>query len=951
MGSHIPEYLQVKNDPVKARIYTLENGLKVYLSVNRDEPRIQSCIAVKAGFKNDPDHATGLAHYLEHMMFKGSDKMGTLNWEKEAPLLKKIGELYEKQRQTNDPGEKEQIYSDIDRLSTQAAFFAVPNEYDKLVSAIGARNTNAYTSFDQTVYLTDIPSHELERWLMIESERFRNLVLRLFHTELETVYEEFNMRNLDSDGVKVFDALFESLFHKHPYGRQPSIGKPEHLKNPSMREVYRFFEQYYVPGNMAICLSGDLDPGNTIRLINKHFGTLSYGKNTVQQFTAETGDQKPQVREVWGNEAERLAIAYRFPGAGSRESGLMKVAGNILYNQRAGLLDIHLNQKQKVLQSVAEFFPLEDYGILLMEAKPREGQVLEEVQELLMKEIDHLKQGKFAPWLVEAVVNDLRFQRKKQFETNQGRADAFVEAFSHSLSWEDVVYETEYLKQVSYDDVVNFARSHFNDNYAIVKKRKGADPHTIRIEKPQLTPLKLNRQGKSKFFKQVLNKSSAGAPSPRFVDFEKDMHRNSLHGNIPFFYVKNETNDLFHLSYVFDMGTNHERKLGIALTYFTYLGTKKYSPAEIHQEFYRLGLRYGTSVDGDQIKVTLEGLEESFEQGVALLEHLFSGVLGNEKILKELKGDILKQREDEKSDKSVILRKAMVNYARYGPHSPFTHRLSKDELDSLQPGELVEWIHNLCRFPHRIYCYGQQTFQNAIQCLEKYHPRFDEFKAYPRKRVFHEKPTQKNRVYFVDFDTVQAEMILLHKGPEFNKAMLPSLEIFNEYFGGGLSSIVYQDIREAKALAYAAFSFFRIPKFAGESFYYLSYLGTQSDKLKDALDALKALMWEFPDYPGQFEYARDAVLKRIETERITKTEIFNTYEKNKRLGIYFDIREMVYKALQKFSLSDLRDFFDQYVHNQPLTYLVLGNKKYLDFNLLESIGQVTTLKREDLFVG
>lgn len=259
-------YESVDGDPFGLRLYTLDNGLKVYISENHKEPRIQTNIAVRTGSKQDPADATGLAHYLEHMLFKGTSKLGALNWEEEQVLLQEISDQYELLRATKDSAERKHIYHVIDSISGVAATLVASNEYDKLLSSLGAQGTNAYTSNERTVYINDIPSNELEKWLAIESERFSELVLRLFHTELEAVYEEFN-RTQDSDYRQAYYKLMDLLFPTHPYGQQTTIGTGEHLKNPSMEKIHAYFKDRYVPNNMAIILAGDLDPEKTIAMV------------------------------------------------------------------------------------------------------------------------------------------------------------------------------------------------------------------------------------------------------------------------------------------------------------------------------------------------------------------------------------------------------------------------------------------------------------------------------------------------------------------------------------------------------------------------------------------------------------------------------------------------------------------------------------------------------------
>lgn len=216
-------YSTVPGDPSGTRIYTLPNGLKVYLSVNKETPRIQTYIAVRTGSRNDPAETTGLAHYLEHLMFKGTKSFGTTDYSAEKPYLDDIERRYEHYRTLTDSAQRRQAYHEIDSVSQLAARYNIPNEYDKLMSSIGAQGTNAYTSNDVTCYVEDIPSNEVDNWARVEADRFQNMVIRGFHTELEAVYEEYNI-GLADDGRKSYDAINRLLYPTHPYGTQTTIG-------------------------------------------------------------------------------------------------------------------------------------------------------------------------------------------------------------------------------------------------------------------------------------------------------------------------------------------------------------------------------------------------------------------------------------------------------------------------------------------------------------------------------------------------------------------------------------------------------------------------------------------------------------------------------------------------------------------------------------------------------
>ena len=481
-------YTTVQGDSLHTRIYTLKNGLTVYMSPYRDAPRIYTSIAVRAGSKNDPAETTGLAHYLEHMLFKGTDSLGSLDYSKERIELDKITELYEKYRSTSDIKKRAAIYKDIDSISNVAARFAIPNEYDKLLSSIGAHGTNAHTSVEETVYVNDIPSNKLNQWLTIEAERFRNPVIRLFHTELETVYEEKNM-GMDSDQRKIWENLFAGLFKKHTYGTQTTIGKIEHLKNPSIKNVVDYYRAYYVPNNMALCIAGDFDPDATIKQIDEKFSVLQ--PKEVPHFTpaVEEAITKPTVIKAKGPEAEEIVIGFRFNGVNTTDADYLTLIDKILFNQRAGLIDLNLNQQQKVLDAGSMLIMMKDYSVHTLSAKPREGQSLDQVRTLLLDQLELLKEGKFPDWLIEAAINDLKKEELKQYESNQGRVAAFVETFVWGMQWPNQVHQFERLEKITKEEIVAFARKHYSSNYVAVYKEHGTAESEIKIQKPAILEL------------------------------------------------------------------------------------------------------------------------------------------------------------------------------------------------------------------------------------------------------------------------------------------------------------------------------------------------------------------------------------------------------------------------------------------------------------------------------
>jgi len=939
-------YETVEGDVLNTFIYTLDNGLKVYMSVNKDEPRIQTNIAINTGSKQDPSDATGLAHYLEHMVFKGTSKMATIDWESEKVLLKQISDLYEKRRAVTDEAERKAIYHQIDSVSGEAAKFAVPNEYDKMISSIGAKGTNAYTSVEQTVYINDIPSNEFEKWLSIESERFSELVLRLFHTELEAVYEEYN-RGKDNDYWLAYETMSAMLFKKHTYGTQTTIGTGEHLKNPSMEKIHQYFDERYVPNNMAIVLSGDLNPDNTIDLITKYFG--HYKSKEVPTFTPGVEDEitEPEYVTVKGSDAAWVSVGYRLPGVKGEDIYMLNLFDGLLNNGQAGLIDLDLIKGQKVLDAYSSPNTMKDYSTFEMSGNPREGQSLEEVKDLLLAQIEKIKSGEFEEWMLPAVIKDFKLSEQQRNQYNSVRARKMTNAFIMGEDWASVVNKNDKLSKVTKADIISFANKYFNNNYVVVNKETG-EGNNPKVEKPAITQVQLNRDTASAFAVNF-EKMESTRMTPVFDDYKACIKESNLTSGVPLYYVENTTNETFSLNYILDMGSYSDKEMALAVEYLEYLGTDKYSANELQLELFKLGLSYSVYAAQERVYVTLSGLDESLEEGIKLFEHILANVEPNQEAFENGVADKLKDRADTKLNKGAILYGGLFNYGQYGDDSPMKNILSADELKSLNPGNLVAKIKELTSYDHYIYYYGRKDLEEVKILLNKYHKTPAELKPLVAAREFKELEMDNNKVYFVNYDMVQSEVMMISNAGAYNKDLASTTRVFNEYFGSGLSSIIFQEIRESKALAYSAYSVFTTPRKADKSHYVRAYVGTQVDKLGDAKVAIMELMNNMPEVEDQFQDSKMAALKKIETSRTKRSSLFWRYLSAKEMGRDYDLNQELYPQIQKLELKDLRAFFDTNIKGRNYTYLVIGNKELIDMNVLKEMGELQELTLEEIF--
>ncbi|WP_114820837.1 M16 family metallopeptidase [Chryseobacterium sp. KLBC 52] len=935
-------YITVTHDENNVRIYTLKNGLKVFLAQNFDAPRIQTFIPVRTGSNNDPSDNTGLAHYLEHMMFKGTSHIGTQNWEKEKELLDQISALYEEHKAEQDPEKKREIYKKIDEVSQEASQYAIANEYDKAISSLGASGTNAHTWFDETVYKNNIPNNELEKWVKIEKERFSEIVLRLFHTELESVYEEFN-RAQDNDTRLVNYELMDALFPTHPNGQQTTLGKPEHLKNPSMKAIHKYFDEYYVPNNYAMVLVGDFDFEETIQLIDQYFGTLPYKELPKKTPVIEKPITEIVTRTVKSPTTPRAQLAWRTESYGTREAMLADVIANILSNRgEAGLLDLHINQTQKMLWAQAFSVGLRQYGYFSIVAVPKETQTLEEARNMVLDEIELIKKGDFPDWMLPAIINDFKLQRMKGLETAEGLATNLYDSYIKGRTWEEELNEMDEYAAFTKEDVVNFANDFFKENYVVVNKEKGVNDKLIRVENPGITPVKINRDSQSEFLKEILADKTEDI-KPEFIDYQKEIITDQLNGK-KLSFVKNKYNDIAQLHFIFPFGSDHDRDLGISTQLLQYLGTDTLSPEDLKKEFFKIGVSNDFKTTNNQLIISLSGLEENIEKGITLLQHWMRDVLPDQEIYNQFVGTVLENRQAMKKDKNRIIT-ALNNYTKLGSNSRFTDVISKEELENSKPEVFTDRMKALFQYPYQVFFYGKnfENFKEYIGAyIEPQSLQIPEAKQYPE-------PATGGNVYFINYDMVQMEMSKIGKGNEVNPLHFGKINVFNEYFGRGLSSIVFQEMRESKSLAYSAYVSYAANSELNHPDYVTTYIGTQPDKLMIAVDTLNELMNELPEVPIQFENARNAAMKQIASTRVTRNNIFFNTLRLQKLNIYHDFRKDIYKQIQSLNFEDIKHFYQTEVQSIHFNTAIIGKKENLDMEAVNKMGTFKEVSLKDLF--
>ncbi len=932
-------------DPTAAKIFQLENELTVYLTENHQSPRFTAEIAVRVGSTHDPVDSTGLAHYLEHMLFKGTKKMGTLNFEKERAYLERISDLYEQHFRESNPEKRKAIYSEINAASQLASRYAIPNEMDKLYKAMGETGLNAHTHDEETVYTVNLPANRLRQWALIESDRFQNPVFRLFQAELEVVYEEKNQA-LDNEGQILEDAVRRILFKKHPYGQQTVIGDVEHLKNPSLKNLHEFFGTHYVPNNMAVLISGDVNTQEAIQLIDEHFASWKSKPLPLRKIGADPPPQSVERVTVKYQGEESVLLAFRLSPRNHPDTEILKLVDMTLDNSVAGLININLNQKQRVRRAGSSVEFMNDHGMQYLWGIPKKGQPLKEVEALLLTQLKVLQEGQFDDWILHAIITDFKKSRKASLESDDARVALMRSSFLSFADWDHTVGELDRMEKLTKQDLVRAARKYYKGGF-VAGYRVDAQHELPSIQKPDIERINIDPSRQSDFAKEVLSMPVENL-KPVFVKPGVDFQKQRIQEGMNFYYSRNPLNDLFSLTFSIELGTRENNRIGIASLFLDKSGTRQMPLERLKKEWYKLGTDFAITPGETETTLTLSGLDENLTRSLRLLSELLQEPSAEPAVLAELKKIIIAQRLDLKKDFRTI-GSALSAFGRYGTNSPQLRALSNDALQSLQISELHNLTRTLLDYKHAIGYTGALPKETVIELLKTWRPREGPLKSTPAHGFLSVQSVPTNRVFFLHKEMAQAQIQVDLGGDPFDEGSQTSIQLFNEYFSGGMSGVVFQELRESRALAYSAGAIYFGGARKGEQSTLSGHIGCQADKAIEAIAAFMDLLQTLPASKERFEESRDAVINRYRTSKLGFREVLGAVRSWERLEIPIDPRSHRFHAVKAAELETLLEFHRHCIKDKNLIISLVGDRSKIRIGALNKIGNMTEVHVDQLF--
>lgn len=928
-------------------VYRLPNGLTVILYSDNTQPHVTGMVVALAGGKNDPPDATGLAHYMEHMLFKGTTKLGTTNWVNESKHIDRIFTLYDSLGMTKDPAERKRIQQLINEESLQANEYAIPNELDKILKEIGSTGINAGTGPDYTVYYNIFPRNQIERWLEIYSHRFMFPVFRSFQAELEVVYEEKNMYS-DMFAFGLFEEFNKSFYKVHPYGQQPLVGTIDHLKNPSLTKMKQFYEQWYVANNMALIMTGDFDISEILPLIQQSFGALQTGPVPEKVTWVENPFNGREYVEKKLSPIKIGLLGYRIPPNGHPDKLLFEVVSGMLNNSnQTGLFD-KLTLENKLLGAAAQNVHYGDYGTGMIIFVPKvAGQSLSQAEQLILDQIDRLRKGNFSDTLFESVKLNLYRDKVMALESSTNLAYAFLDAFASGTNPAEVWNWPQRVRDVSREDVIRAANQYFGDNFLAFHSKMGV-PKKEKIEKPGYEPV-VKKQDEESDYYRMINELPEREPEFRFVDFDSDIQKLLTDKGVNIYKVDNPKNDIFTLNVRYGIGEGRMPVLKYVSGMMNLSGAAGMSNDEFSLRMAMLGCTYHIWSDDSYLTISLTGLEENLEEALILLNQLVQSPNLEQSKLKTLYSGEKASRKMERKEPDM-LADALYEYVLYGQNSSYLDRLTMKQLKKLKADTLVAAFKVAVGYAPDIHYAGRRSADEITELFVRAYTLPLEMKQ--STAPFYRVPGVflVNEVYVTPKKKAVQSKVFFHATlMDFNPGNIGLYNAFNTYFGGGFSGIVLQEIREYRSMAYAAGASLVQPPVNSQRVRFSGYVGTQADKTNEAVDVFVDLMRTMPQKPERMTMIKRYIVSAAATSRPGFRSLSQSYVAWKHKGFDRDPSSILLENVPALTPYDLFDLQKQYLANTPVTIIIAGNTKKFSLKDLEKHGKVHIIKEKKLF--
>ena len=941
--AQIPAILQVKE-------HTLSNGMSVWLNEDHSQPKVMGAVVVNAGSKDCPN--TGIAHYFEHIMFKGTNEIGTVDYAQEKPWLDSIAACYDRLASTKDEAERTSIQKHINELSQKAGEYAIPNEFNRLISLYGGSELNAGTSYDLTFYHNIFAPQYMEQWCLLNSDRLLHPVFRLFQGELETVYEEKN-RASDNTMNNLRETLMKELFGTNAYA-YPIIGSTENLKNPKLSDMEDFYSKYYVGCNMGLVLCGDFQSDSIMPLLERTFGRIPRGVKPVRQpspIPDITQDRTVEFR-IPIPLISMDVLAFKCPTEFEKEANALEIASTILSNDNAGLLDSLVNESVVMACNLA-VTSLNDAGFGMLMIVPRLFGKTEKAEKACLDQVQRIINGEFSE--EDLAINKRNYYREaiQELETMDDRALKMVMVMSSGHSWQEYIDKINAINNVSKSDVMSAAQRYLSGPFIHFKKKYGKSEKD-KVSQPGYTPVVPKHKNAESEYAKRLQTIPVEDWSPRLIDFERDATITPLGGQATLYTVKNPVNDIFELTVTYNRGEKADPRLSATSAFFNFVGTDSLTRQQFNSALQDLGAEMQFSSDYSSFEMTIKGIDENFAPTMRLVNHFLTHAQSSknalEKVREEARSAEKDLAEDNQSVFLALLRKVVV-----GNNSPYLTRMTYKEMKKLTGEEMLESFRDVEGSACSIVYSGtlaSSEVEGIIRSTIPVELSKSPYVSYGNDGMGYDSPI----VYVYDMPSSRQTLFFAYdqiKPLPTQESRVPA-DLFSEYYGGGMSSVLFQEVREFRSMAYSTQSMLgsrSYKVFPNSPLSLVSVVGTQGDKAMSAISLVDSLLHDMPMLEKNFVTRRQECINELNNDFPSFREMGGHISYLQHNGFSYDSNTGLAALYSNATMDDIRSFYERNIKNNGnhRVWGIVGNKKKLNMKELEKYGKVVIVKDKDLF--
>ncbi len=942
LNSSFP-YHTFRNDPFKTRFYTLDNGLSIVLAQKKGTQKTKCIVAVGAGSQEDPKSFLGAAHMLEHHLFKGNKFFGTENWEKEKEILIELKKEFSYYKLETSEEIRRKIWKKISKLSNQASSYCIGNEYDRILSHLGAKDSNAHTWLVETVYESTIPTTELHRFLQVESARFSHFVPRMFQAELQVVQEEFGMVQ-DTDDFILNEAIMKALFPLNKGLQHDTIGTFSHLESPDIQALENYFSTYYVAKNMRLILVGDFNFDSTFHHIKDLFSHIKRGKKNEKTPLNVTTLKKTIKKSVKSKSSPYLCLNWRLPNKNDSFIYLVKILQKMLENHAGcGILQENLIKKSSLNDAIVNFQLQPEFILFQIFSVPKENQPLQEIEKLLLIEIKKLVIDSDFKCLFIAATNQVEFLRIKALESKNGIAGGLLDDFYGIQSWDNVISNESIQSQISYEVFQEFVTQYFIDNKPVIVYKEQAEPtHIKEFSQLKNKNPEINFNGFSSFGKEILGK----------IGKDYEVNKTTWFDNVKVSRYKDleiqlfpRSSDLFtEMILCWKRGKLHPltRHWPLLTQYISGLGSINYPDNLLQKELFNRGIQVDFYLKDQFLECKILSSTSEYDNNFTFILSEYSQLTPNPAWWKTCISNFIEDRKYDKNDPYEQLQHltkfAMWNhddlkstYLTTNFIKKLDHKLILSEFISffLQPNHIAYFSNTLNSKDCQVFT--QKSFAGTVKFTEE------------KVQLSYQK--NKKLIYHLNQKYAQTEFRFITELPKISSKDWHLLLLFNEYFGSGPNALVFQELREKRSLAYHAYCHINIPQNNDIQSNMVFHISTSKRNISISYIEIVKLITDFSQDEEQFESSKKALIRDLSLRNLKGLGAYRQYQLYHCWNLKTNPEIQIIEDIKNVNLEQLTSWYHSLHVLSHTNCCILGS---LSKNAEEIIGNIFAIEKTKL---